>query len=88
MEVKSRMFNEDLDYSVICAWYEERELPVMEEDMLSKFGVMVTVNGKNTVCCFLYPILGASWCIFEGAISNPKSTSGAYSDIYINSFSN
>jgi hypothetical protein len=74
MEVKSRMFNIETDYAIITEWYNKRDIPVMEKDMLSQFGIMISVNDKDIVSCFLYPILGASWCMFEGAIANPTST--------------
>lgn len=60
------------DKQEINSWCKERQLPEMNEDLISNLGLAVEDSGKLMCVIWLYPVQISKICYIDGLISNPQ----------------
>lgn len=65
-----KVFDKNSHFSIIEDFCKQRELPLIEKDLLNDYGFIVFNNNVPVVCGFLYPTLGSKLCIIENVIRN------------------
>ncbi len=70
MNISARLFNLEKDFSIIEDFCKKRQLPIIDKDLLSAYGVVVFIDNNPVVCGWLYPVLTSKLCIVENIISD------------------
>ena len=72
MQFSTRLFSLTKDFSIIEDFCKQRNLTVIDKDMLSSYGVIVFQDNLPVVCGWLYPILTSKLCIIENVIGSKE----------------
>lgn len=63
--MKTRLFNYEKDYELVCSWWQERNHTVIPKDFLSNYGVMALIDDKPVGVMWLYPVLSTTWSMIR-----------------------
>lgn len=68
MSLKVILFQKDKHMSVIEKFSQDRNLPMIDKDLLSDYGFMISNDNNPVVCGWLYPTIGSKLCVIENVI--------------------
>lgn len=73
MDLTVTYFDKNLHYFIVELFCEQHNIELINKDLLSSCGLIISQNDIPIVCGWLYPTIGSKMCVIENVIKGTST---------------